>query len=129
VNANLLLSLIGTAAVSLNRPLGTADGVQGCGGYTNGYGDVTGAVIKAAGDGWKTAIPSTDSCQLLGDLCEEGAVVVNMAGVGTGDNLGYRELDMTRGTFDGGGLGERNVGESSSDIGVNGGTPNDGKRL
>jgi hypothetical protein len=52
-----------------------------------------------------------------------------MADVDTGDNLGYRELDMTGGTFDGGGLGERDVGESSSDIGVNGGTPNASQRL
>ena len=89
MNVNLLLSLIGTAAVSLNKPLGTADGVQGCGGYTNGYGDVTGAVIKVVGDGRKTVIPSEASCQILSDFCEEGAVVIaNMADIGTRDNLG-----------------------------------------
>jgi hypothetical protein len=126
----LLLSLIGTAAVSLNRPLGTADDIQGFGGYANGYGDVIGSVIRVVGDGWKTAMPSEASCQILSDFCEEGAVVVaNTADVGTRGNLEYGELDMTGGTCDGVGLGERDVVESGVGVGVNGRTPNAEKRL
>jgi len=129
VNSNLLLSLIGTADVFVSRLLGTADGVQGCGGYTNGYGDVIGAVINVVGDGRKTVIPSEGSCQLLCDLCKAGAVVVSIADVGTRDNLGYGELDMTGGGSDGGGVGEFDVVKVDPEDGVNGGASITWKRL
>lgn len=38
-------------------------GAHGRGGYTKGYGDGRGAVIKVVGGGWKTVIPSNGSCQ------------------------------------------------------------------
>lgn len=89
---------------------------------------MTGAVIRVVGDGRKTVIPSEASCQLLGDRCEAGAVVVDMADVDTRENLEYGELDTTGGGSDDGGGGEcENVGFGPED-GVNGEATNAGKR-
>lgn len=59
--AILLLSMLGAAAVVLNRSLATLVGVHGRGEYTKGYRDVKGAVTKVEGEGWKTVMPSDGS--------------------------------------------------------------------
>lgn len=145
-----LFSLIGTAAVFLKRSLDTADGVQGRGGYTNGYGDVTSAVIKADGEGRKTVIPSETSSQPPDDLCGaagRGRGTVHAPGISAGvaagletrvdvvdvgaqDDSGCGEVD-TIGCVasDGSGAGVGDIVESDSGSGVNGETPNAGKRL
>jgi hypothetical protein len=128
VNVNLLLSLMGTAAVLLKRSLGTADGVQGRGGYTNGYGDVTGAVIRAVGGGRKTVIPSEVSCQPLDGFREAGGIVVVIVDVAVRDDSGCGELDTTGGASDGDGVWERGVVLCGFGDSVEGKSSNAGKR-
>lgn len=126
---NLLLSLLGTIAVSLNTFLNTANGAQGCDGYTNRYGDVTSAVMKAFGDGAKTVIPCEASSQPPADLCEVGVVEANMASIGTKGVCGYDGFDKIGGTSGSGGVRGRDVVRSDLGDGVNGETPSAAKRL
>lgn len=111
---NLLYTLIGTGVALLKRSSGTADGIQGRGGYTNGYGDVKGAAIKAVGVGWNIVIPSEISCQLpvdargadgkAGDVigvvfldafsCEDFGTTECVANDGDGDRTGVVTSDF-----------------------------------
>jgi hypothetical protein len=156
LNASFLLIILGTAAVSLKKSFDTAVAVRGWGGHTNGYRDVTGAVIKVDGNVRKILMLSDTSCQPQGGLCgadgRDGRsaehdciigtadlaadigsgpkVVEDDTEVGSGDGLGCGDVGLVGSVAGAGGrAGVGSVEDTDMGDGVNGGTPNAGKSL